>query len=316
MKKALLITTLVAASSVGAWAGTARLNMFANGDIDKLNNDEFSTGWTYRDVQQNKYGENQDGTWVGDVKFDGVHNSSRHPLHLTHHRENVKIDLGRNARYELGFSFRLNQAGQGNGDQAMAGMYLAGNGGSVFFGNAQLNAYTDRREAVMVKYNTNIADYNDNAGAKVYFPNDEFSYKISSPYDYTSPVRDQWLTVFDGNNNAFDTGAYRLEVVIESFSDPNKKDLLYLYASTPEGTAYQWYEIETLGFEASAVFEAYGFVLHNDGTSTAVAERMSGYEYSREEIVDSNVPEPSAFGLLAGLGAIALGVSRRRRVRV
>ncbi|MBR6798112.1 MAG: PEP-CTERM sorting domain-containing protein [Opitutales bacterium] len=329
MKNTLLITTLLAASSIGAMAelpATAQLNLFAGGSHEKLNTNPYNKGWTYSSPLESNYGSRGDGGWGGNFPLDGVHNASANPLNLTHHRQNTSFDLTKDARYEFGFTFSLNQAGASVGDQAMAGMYLAGNKGSIFFGNAQLNSYSDRREAVLVKYNVDIAEYNDNAGQDVYFPNEEFSYKIQSPYDYTSPVNGKWFTVFDGANNAFDSGEYRLEIVVESFSDSAQKDMLYLYAKTPEGTRYGWYDLTELGFDNNAYFDAYGFVLHNDGASIATAEKISGYEYSRTlkqvqpEVpptppVVPDIPEPSAFGLLAGVGALALVASRRRRSR-
>ena len=328
MKKSLLITTLLAASSIGAMAGlpaTAQLNLFTNGNHEQLNTNPYNKGWTYTSPQESNYGGSYDGVWRGQFPLDGIHNAGSHPLNLSHHRQSTSFDLRKDARYEFGFTFSLNQAGANVGDQAMAGMYLAGNNGSIFFGNVQLDPYSDRREAVAVKYNADIAEYNDNAGQRVYFPNDEFSYKTQSPHTYTSPIKGQWITVFDGSNNSFDSGQYRLEVVIESFADSGREDLFYMFARTPEGTKYGWYKLSDLGFDNNAYFDAYGFVLHNDGASIATAEKISGYEYSRTlkqvapEVPPTpslpDIPEPSAFGLLAGAGALALVAARRRRSR-
>ena len=325
MKNTLLITTLLAASSVGAMAGTAQLNMYAGGNIDKLNNNDYNTGgYVYSGPQESNSGGLYDGTWHGNIGYDGTHNASSHPLHLTHHRQNMTIHLDSDARYEFSFSFKLTQNGAGVGDQAMAGMYLAGSGGSIYFGNVQLESSSDRRDAVAVRYDADIAEYNDNAGQKVYFPNGEFQYKVSSPYDYTAPVSGKWYTIVDGReDNGFDSGNYRLEIVIEAFKDESKQDILYLYANTPDGEKYYWLNFDGLGFASDAYFDAYGFLLHNDGNSIATAERASSYEYSRvkrevitpEVPVVPDIPEPSAFGLLAGVGALALVAARRRRSR-
>ena len=326
MKNTLLITTLLAASSVGAMAATAQLNLYAGGDINKLNSNGYNTGWTYTGVQESNFGATIDGRWTGNIGQDGVHNASSAGHILTHHRQNTSIDLGIDARYEFGFNFKLDQSKGGNGDLSMAGMYLAGSGGSIYFGNAQLGRYDDRRDAVLVKYNADIAEYNDNYGQDVFFPNGEFEYKLSSPYDYNSPVNGQWYTVVGGNDNTFDSGTYRLEIVIESFADESRADILYLYASTPDGERYIWPtdNFAGIGFAHNAYFDAYGFLLHNDGGAVATAEKMSGYEYSRvkREVITPEVPpvvpdipEPSAFGLLAGAGALALVAARRRRSR-
>ena len=105
----------------------------------------------------------------------------------------------------------------------------------------------------------------------------------------------------------------------------SRADILYLYASTPDGEHYIWPtdKFAGIGFAHNAYFDAYGFLLHNDGGAVATAEKMSGYEYSRvkREVITPEVPpvpdipEPSAFGLLAGVGALALVAARRRRSR-
>ena len=327
MKKTLLITTLVAASSVSAMA-TAPLDMLGSGSsehIGRLNGS--SSEWTYRDVQETYYGSHYDDLgWLGQVKEDGVHNVSGQGVNLVHHRQDMSINLNSNARYEFTFEFTLNQQGGAVGDQAMAGMYLAGNSGSIFFGNAQLDRNGDRRDAVAVTYSANIANYNDNAGEDVYVPNGEFSYKLSAPYDYYSP--EKVFTVVNGNTDGvFDSGSYKLGIVIETFADSSVADTLYLYAQTPDGTVAQYgpgWTMQALGFGNDVSFSSFGFVLHNDGGATATAEKMTANEYSRvvkQQVSEPDpvlppapdVPEPSAFGLLAGLGAIALATSRRRR---
>jgi len=54
------------------------------------------------------------------------------------------------------------------------------------------------------------------------------------------------------------------------------------------------------------------------GTGWADGWKISGYVYDSETRVGTltlGIPEPSAFGLLAGVGALALVASRRRRSR-
>ncbi|MBQ6704869.1 MAG: PEP-CTERM sorting domain-containing protein [Opitutales bacterium] len=84
------------------------------------------------------------------------------------------------------------------------------------------------------------------------------------------------------------------------------------------------------GGDTSKVFDDIGF--HIKGASYTNATETVGNQigvtlltddatftkYSRTDTPvtnEPNVPEPSAFGLLAGLGAIALAASRRRRSR-
>lgn len=56
------------------------------------------------------------------------------------------------------------------------------------------------------------------------------------------------------------------------------------------------------------------------GSITATTSERNGYTYAPAmtivtTVVSTEIPEPSAFGLLAGVGALALAVSRRRRSR-
>ena len=320
MKKTLLITTLVAASAVSVMA-TARLDMVGNGTQDYVNQlNNHSNEWAYRDVQEAVYGTQIDGTWYSQsIPHDGTHNRAN----LEHKRASMSINLGIDARYEFSFTYNLNQAGASGGNFAMGGMYLAGDSGSLYFGN-QLDSTWDRDTAVVLRYSGNMANYNDDYSPNIYFPNHDFD-TMGAPNNQIDPVNGAIWTVFD--NNQFNSGAYKLEIVIESFADSSRPDMVYFYAQTPDGTGTQHgqaWTMEALGFGNNAYFNAYGFVLHDDINSTATPDTAIANEYSRvkREVVpptpapdpsDPNVPEPSAFGLLAGLGAIALATSRRRR---
>ena len=321
MKQTLLITTLIFAGVTNVWA-IAAFDIWGGGNHNKLNSNE-SNKWIYTSVQESNYGANyEDLGWRGEFQLDGklTTNQNNANTHLIHHRKNTTIHLNKDARYEVNFEFYLSQGGS-TGDQAMAGMYLAGDRGSVFFGNVQRNRNDDRRDAVLVKYEADIAEGNDDNLTQIYFPNGEFSSKLSAPFYYNAPHSSQFYTVVNGNtDNAFDSGNYKLTLIIESFADANTQDMLYLYASTPDGTSsfVAQQGLLGLGFTTDAYFDAYGFVLHNDGASTATAQKMAGYEYARSlkptEVVP-DIPEPSAFGLLAGIGGLALVAVRRRRSR-
>ena len=323
MKKTLLITTLIAASAVSVMADTARLDMVGKGRegyIQELNNDGFNTGWTYVSVQEHVYGTSVDGAWYGQsISHDGTHNRAN----LEHKRANMSIDLSLNARYEFSFTYTLSQAGASAGNFGMGGIYLAGTNKSLYFGN-QLDSTWDKDTAVVLRYSGDIAEYNDDYNPNIYFPNHELS-SIGAPNNLIYPDNGALWTVFD--NNQFNSGNYKLEIVIESFADASRPDMVYFFVETPDGTAAKHGEawtMDALGFGNNAYFDAYGFVLHDDVNSTATPGTATANEYSRvkREVVpstptpepsDPNLPEPSAFGLLAGLGAIALATSRRRR---
>ena len=323
MKQTLLITTLLAAGVTNAFA-TADHAVWGGGNVSNLNKNS-TNEWTYHSVQESYYAAHYDDLgWYGSsFAKDGELKTNKNwrNTHLVHHKQNTTIELNKDARYEVNFEFKLTQGGS-TGDQAMAGMYLAGSKGSIFFGNAQLNRNDDRRDAVLVKYGADISKGNDDDYTQIYFPNGEFldSNKMSAPFYYNAPHATQRYTVVSQSDNAFESGVYNLKIVIESFADKDKQDMLYLYARTPDGEKWLTVQgLDGLGFTTDAYFDAYGFVLHNDGASTATAQKMAGYEYARSlkptEIVP-DIPEPSAFGLLAGAGALALVAARRRRSRL
>ena len=67
----------------------------------------------------------------------------------------------------------------------------------------------------------------------------------------------------------------------------------------------------SLSFASDASYAAYGVIFNAKevgGTNGGVAVSIVNVQVSY-----SAIPEPSAFGLLAGLGAMALVASRRRR---
>ena len=323
MKNTLLITTLLAAGTINALAiasfGERGSSGFAGGTPSKLTGNE----WIYSSSLQESHYSSNYGGWAGNIVLHGSHTTGLHKTGITHYQNQNRttIELGKNARYELYFEFDLDQSKSGtSGDQSMAGMYLAGTGKSIYFGNAQLNDYGDRRSAVAAIYNADIADYNDDGGQLIYFPNDEFNYKLRDAGTYRGDTNDFYTVVSGTSNNSFDSGTYKLTVIIESFAEESKRDLIYFHAYTPEGTVQKTWELGNMGISSSQVFDNFGFILHKDGETISTPKTMMAYEYSRslkptEPEVLPDIPEPSAFGLLAGAGALALVAARRRRSR-
>ena len=82
--------------------------------------------------------------------------------------------------------------------------------------------------------------------------------------------------------------------------------------SSGNSSDVEWEKFEELSGPSSG-FKWYGVktVVRSDGTGTISFNTSSRSEISFLSV--STIPEPSAFGLLAGLGALALTVSRRRR---
>lgn len=66
---------------------------------------------------------------------------------------------------------------------------------------------------------------------------------------------------------------------------------------------------------SSGVSGLYGTIAPGDGNSERAAYTYAPAMTIVTTVVSTEIPEPSAFGLLAGVGALALAVSRRRRSR-
>ncbi|MBQ9759068.1 MAG: PEP-CTERM sorting domain-containing protein [Opitutales bacterium] len=127
-------------------------------------------------------------------------------------------------------------------------------------------------------------------------------------------------------------GPYTYKLIFETFSDANIDDKIY-FGVTKNGVSHTLDIVRAkhlgLGGYDSKVFNDIGFHLNGadfvNEAGSATVDGLGGVrllqngssitEYSRTVIPTPDVPEPSAFGLLAGLGAIALAVSRRRRSR-
>ena len=328
MKQTLLITTLLAAGTLGAM-GVARLDMVGTGDesayLKKL--DESSSNWNYVSRIEYKYGAVIDGGWHSNsnsVYMDGSH----HRTNLENYGSSpMTINLNADARYEFSFRFNLSQSGNGY-DLAMAGMYLSGNNGALYFGNTNIvkDGNYDKGTALVLQYAGDIAEYNDVANPAIHFPNHELN-AIGAPSTYVAPIANRQWTVYD--NNGFASGNYKLEIVIEAFADDSVEDMVYFYASTPSGTKWvsgEAWNMEALGFSDNESFDTVGFLLHDDNSSNATPISLMASEYSRvkrsttptePEVppVVPDIPEPSAFGLLAGIGGLALVAARRRRSR-
>lgn len=141
-----------------------------------------------------------------------------------------------------------------------------------------------------------------------------------------------WSTGWSGPVASGNTYTYKL--IFETFSDDNIKDKIYYGVSSGNQTS-SFLILNSghigMGGDTSKIFDDIGFSIQGDSFVSAGGEATTNgaggvrlmsnsstfTTWQRSEIPEEqpNVPEPSAFGLLAGLGAIALAASRRRRSR-
>ncbi|MBP3302373.1 MAG: PEP-CTERM sorting domain-containing protein [Opitutales bacterium] len=229
-----------------------------------------------------------------------------------HFDNSVKVDFTKDARYEL--TFRVSFFGQPNNGgytYCNLSMVTSGNDASILFGNAA----------------NNVCQLGIVVGK-----------------DVTATSAQESLCANSAGNQKYSTtltkaaaaGFYTYKLIFETFADSSITDKIY-FGVTNEGTGEtgQFLILNSshlgLGGANSKVFDDIGF--HIFGADflteggTEVASGQGGVKLLRDgstlktwtrtatPVPQPNVPEPAAFGLLAGLGAIVLAASRRRRSR-
>ena len=233
-----------------------------------------------------------------------------------HFDNSVEVDFTKDARYEL--TFRVSFFGQPNNGgytYCNLSMVTSGNDASILFGNAANNVC---QLGVVVGKDVTATGAQESLCA-----NSAGNQKYST--NWTQAVA---------------AGFYTYKLIFETFADESINDKIY-FGVTNENTGQTGSFLNLnashlgLGGYNSKVFDDIGFhILGSDFLTdggTEVASGQGGVKllhdgstlttWTRtqtpvEQIPEApDVPEPSAFGLLAGLGAIALAVSRRRRSR-
>ena len=238
----------------------------------------------------------------------------------------TQLNLGQDARWVITFTIDTNN-GQAHG-QPLFNAYLAAPNNSIVYGNYYL--YSGRGAAAIQHFNgTNVAEGDKNVSANSYVLSDYLNGHAGGTPKLVDGIDKG--TVHAGGNLA--NGTHRYTIIVESFSDHSKDDLIM-------------FTYDNLGDNASpsqsgvfSIDNNFGGIAHDrnltvgcfvDDCLGSVSLTNVTFEKEARQFVAAtpptpppepqpepaptpSVPEPSAFGLLAGIGALALVASRRRR---
>ena len=308
MYKTLSVSLLIFAGTIGAMAGT--LDKFGGG------NGSFTLdGYTYNHTGGNIY-----------IKSRFTSNGSN--LNLGNYGLGYNINTNEDARHEIIVRFTTSGGGAGSTNQPILNFYLSGGTKSLLIGN-YYSVSGQSGAARMQLFNGDASQGSRQGGSPTYILNDGYSTNYKPGSNYQTPVSGQFWTATGGSKISDGTHCYK--IVVETYKDSaNDKIALFYEGASGSGKTGD-VMLSSLGITS---FTSIGYFLGNEGGTVTLDGGSSGtsgiYKYSRvltpepepelptEPVIppgDPSVPEPSAFGLLAGLGAIALAVSRRRRSR-
>lgn len=234
--------------------------------------------------------------------------------------DSYDINLGQDARYEI--EFTVNFGTSGNVNDSIFNIYLAADRNSILFGNYYDIGNIGNRGAadVFLHPNVDVGNGDTYVNSPSYVLNANEQYDQNSPYWQNTAIQKDNLTA-DGNTIA---GSHKYKIVIEAFAHYDEVDkikFIYQGPNDADGTWTADKDIEATfnNINPNAVLDV-GHFIDPEGGSVVVTEgKFSKLTRSLppppepEPAPDPSIPEPSAFGLLAGIAALGIVSSRRRR---
>ena len=318
MKLKLAMTSLVFA---GALVANASLPEMANG----------ANTWDHNGSRYTKVGSIEIGTTAKTEGWDLDYN-----FYTDLATSGLNVKFHETARYEIQYKVKFDNITVNGSQLPLVNFYLSTGsasttaqlGTSLMIGNGYNSTAANPFVCALGVFDLNVCNSGNGGKDGTY---NTFDHSLNDLTSYEDPVG-----IYTAHNNGDDgnrvtAGTYTYTIIIDTVSGSNQ-DTIRVYAqkdgtstvySTPAITTshidsiapYDIQEVSLNGMGFMTLGADFDTVLEN--TASVVSGTFTKYSKgaipTEPEPEEPTVPEPSAFGLLAGLGAIALTASRRRR---